>query len=325
MPLAPHRLGVARYRSRTTLRQRWTGYLSLIVLVGLIGGVALGALAAARRTQSSFATYLASTNPSNLGITVFGGIGNGGGSPPSYSAADVKRIQGLPGVRRVETALPLLAAPLDSRGAPQLGAINDVQPVASVDGLFFDQNRLAVVAGRLANPARPGEVVMTQLAAQVQGFHLGQRISYGIYGFDQEGLPGFGTARVSPRIYVTATLVGLVQQSNAIVEDDVDRFPTFVFFTPALGREAVSKNAEEGAITYGLQLEKGNSAAVAVEREFAAVAPNGNTYGFHAVAPVEARVDRTVKPLAIGLGVFGGVAALAAPSHRPATRFSPTL
>ena len=41
-------------------------------------------------------------------------------------------------------------------------------------------------------------------------------------------------------------------------------------------------------------------------------APPGNTYGFHAIAPVEAKVDRTVKPLAIALGVFGGVAALAA-------------
>ena len=80
MALTSQVLRVARYRYRTTFGDRWSGYLSLVLLVGLVGGVSMGALAAARRTQSSFSTYLASTNPSNLGITVFGGIGNGGGT-----------------------------------------------------------------------------------------------------------------------------------------------------------------------------------------------------------------------------------------------------
>ena len=49
--------------------------------------------------------------------------------------------------------------------------------------------------------------------------------------------------RVAPHIRFDATVVGLVQQSNAIVQDDIDQFPTFVFFTPALGREAVADGA----------------------------------------------------------------------------------
>ncbi len=39
----------------------------MILLVGLVGGVAMGAIAAGRRTQSSFPAYLASTNPSDFG------------------------------------------------------------------------------------------------------------------------------------------------------------------------------------------------------------------------------------------------------------------
>ncbi|MGO9857605.1 MAG: hypothetical protein ACLPYY_21515 [Acidimicrobiales bacterium] len=58
--------GLARYRFRTVLAQRWTGYLTVVVLVGLLGGVALGSMAAARRTQAAFPDFLASTNPSNL-------------------------------------------------------------------------------------------------------------------------------------------------------------------------------------------------------------------------------------------------------------------
>lgn len=305
-------LRVAGYRSRATFGRRWGGYLSLLLLVGLVGGLSMGVLAAARRTQSSFATYLASTNPSNLGITVFGGIGNGGGSAPTYSASAVEAIARLPGVRHVEAAIPVAAAPLAPNGAPRLGAINDVQPVASVDGLFFDQDRLAVTAGRIADPDRPDEIVMTAAAARLLGVHVGEVIPYGIYSMDQQSLPNFGTASVPPQVRIDATLVGLVQQSNGIVQDDIDQFPTFVFFTPALGQEIVADGGQDGAITYGLQLDHGNGDVDAVEREFAIAAPPGNTYGFHAVAPVEAKVDRTVKPLTIALGVFGGVAALAA-------------
>ncbi|HWF16965.1 MAG TPA: FtsX-like permease family protein [Acidimicrobiales bacterium] len=312
MALTSQSLRVARYRSRATFRRRWVGYLSLVVLVGLVGGLSMGALAAARRTQSSFATYLASTKPSNLGITVFGGVGNGGGTAPTYSSSAVEAIARLPGVRHVEAAIPVAAAPLAPNGAPRLVNINDVQPVASVDGLFFNQDRLAVIAGRMADPDQPHEIVMTASAAHLLGVRVGQVFPYGIYALAQLSLPGFGTARVAPRIRFDATLVGLVQQSNAIVQDDIDRFPTFVFFTPALGREAVADGAGQGAITYGLQLDHGNGDVNAVEREFAVTAPTGNTYGFHAIAPVEAKVDRTVKPLAIALGVFGGVAALAA-------------
>jgi hypothetical protein len=307
-------LRVAAYRHRVTFGRRWGGYLTLVLLVGLVGGLAMGSVAAARRTQSAFATYLASTNPSDLGITVFGGASNGGGSAPEYSTAAVDAIAHLPGVKHVEAGVPIAAAPLSPDGAPELGAINDLQPVASVDGLFFDQDRLAVVAGRRADPRNPDEVMMTALAAQLMGVHVGELIHYGIYNQQEQNQPGFGTAAVAPHRRLDATLVGLVQVSNAIVEDDIDRYPTFVFFTPALGQAIAADGGEgsQGAITYGLQLDRGSSAVAEVEREFAAVAPPGNTYGFHAIEAVQLKVDQTVKPLIIALAVFGGVTLLAA-------------
>ncbi len=59
-------LRVAWYRFGATFGRRWGGYLSLVLLVGLVGGVALASAAAARRTESSFPVFLASTNPSDL-------------------------------------------------------------------------------------------------------------------------------------------------------------------------------------------------------------------------------------------------------------------
>ena len=314
MALTGQGLRVAAYRQRATFARRWSGYLALILLIGLVGGLALGSVAAARRTQSSFATYLASTNPSDLGISVFGGPSSGGGSVPVYSRSATAAIARLPGVKHVEAAVPIAAAPLDAHGAPELEAINDIQPVASVDGLFFDQDRLAVVAGRPADPRKADQVVMTALAAHLLGVHVGEVIHYGFYDSQQESEPGFGTAAVPPLFRVDATLVGLVQVNNAVVEDDIDRYPTFEFFTPALGREIVADSGlgTEGAVTYGLQLDQGNRGVLAVEREFSSVAPPGNTVAFHDTGNVEVKVDRTVKPLVIALGVFGGVALLAA-------------
>jgi hypothetical protein len=307
-------MSVATYRFRRTFRRRWGGYLSLVLLIGLVGGIAMGALAGARRTQSSFSTYLASTNPSNLGISVFGGPNSGGGTSPTWSPSAQQAIADLRGVRHVEAGIPIIAAPLGSDGAPRLDSINQIIPLASVDGLFFDQDRLAVVAGRMSEPTRPDEIVMTPLAARVLGLHVGDVVPYGIYSGDQEALPGFGTPSVAPHRRIDARVVGLVQVPNAVVQDDIDQFPTFVFFTPAVGKAIVADDSqgESGAITYGVQTTRGNAGVAAVEGEFSATAPFGNTYGFHALAPVEAKVDRTVKPLAIALGVFGGVAALAA-------------
>ena len=64
-------MGVAWYRFTSTFSRRLGGYLAIVVLVGLTGGIAMGSFAAARRTQASFATFLASTNPSDLSLSAF--------------------------------------------------------------------------------------------------------------------------------------------------------------------------------------------------------------------------------------------------------------
>ena len=59
---------VARYRFRATFAQRWGGLLAIVLLIGLDGGLAMGAIAGARRTQSSFPAYLERSNSSYLEI-----------------------------------------------------------------------------------------------------------------------------------------------------------------------------------------------------------------------------------------------------------------
>ena len=69
---------VASFRFRSSLRRELGSYLGLIVLIALIGGVAMAAVAAARRTQSSYPAFMRSTNPSDLTISYFDGA-----APPS--------------------------------------------------------------------------------------------------------------------------------------------------------------------------------------------------------------------------------------------------
>jgi len=146
--------GVAWYRFRCTLAARWGGYLVLVLLVGFVGGLALGSVAAARRTQSAFPDYLASTNPSDL--TVLTGL-SGPGSGPGYDPPVVRAIARLPHVRRVESYAGLNVAVLGPNGAPQG---NEPGLPGSIDGEFFSQDRVTITAGRMANPARADEVVL---------------------------------------------------------------------------------------------------------------------------------------------------------------------
>ena len=95
-------LRAAAYRFRATFGQRWGDYLTLIVLIGLLGGVALGAIAGARRTQSSYVTYLGTIHPSDLQIfTTFANSSIGGSL--GYDPATNAEILRLPFVHGMDT------------------------------------------------------------------------------------------------------------------------------------------------------------------------------------------------------------------------------
>ena len=148
-------LGFSRYRIQGTFRHRWGAYLSIVLLIGLVGGLSMGALAAARRTESSFPTFLASTNPSNLSL------GTALWSPAlgyttGYNGRLVATIARLPHVRRAESYAGIDSVPIGSNGQPTAAAEKANMDVeGSVDGLYFNQDRVTVVQGRMADPTRP--------------------------------------------------------------------------------------------------------------------------------------------------------------------------
>jgi hypothetical protein len=175
---------VARYRARATFRHRWASYLTIVVMVGLIGGLGLGSLAAARRTQSSFSVLLATTNPSDFEVSIYSG-GNGGPNL-DYSASLAEKIARLPGVRHVAARFVTTGAPLTRDGSPRIRVSGLAYPVASVNGLFFTQDRMVVNEGRLASPQRADEIVVAPVIARLLGWHVGQEVPFGFYSNAQQ-------------------------------------------------------------------------------------------------------------------------------------------
>jgi MacB-like periplasmic core domain/FtsX-like permease family len=300
---------VTRYRARTTFRHRWPAYLAIVVMVGLIGGLGLGSLAAARRTQSSFSVLVAATNPSDFEVSIYSG-GNGGPNL-DYSASLTRKIARLPGVRHVAAGFIVTGAPLTRDGSPRIRVTGLAYPLASVNGLFFTQDRMVVNQGRLASPQRADEIVVAPVVARLLGWHVGQVVPFGFYSNAQQSLPGFGTKAVPPALRVNMKIVGLASLSSEVVEDDVDILPTFIPLTPAFGREALAHGGMSSAVTFGVKTSGGASTVPLVEHEIAGLAPRGDQVTDHALTPVVAKADRALKPISIALGVFGAVALLA--------------
>ncbi len=301
-------LGLEWYRFRATFRRRWGGSLSLALLLALIGGIAMGSIAAGRRTQSSYPRFLASTNPSDVTITE-----SGSGNVP-YSPSLVKAIARIPGVTNVRTLISPFIVPSAPNGAPIGVLTNTPTPgvLGSVDGLDFTQDKVTVVQGRNANLGRPDEFVATADTARVLGAHVGQVIPVGAYTYAQVTTPAFGTPRVAPYLRIDAKLVGIVVVNTQLIQDDVDRFPSttgYVLFTPALSRQLLT---DSNATLYGLQLDRGSRDVAAVVQQVYGLLPLGARRGFEVRAPFVTKVERAVKPEAIALGVFGAIAAVAA-------------
>jgi len=160
------------YRFRATFGRRWSGYLTVALLVGLVGGLAMGAIAGARRTASSFDVYWASTNPSNL-VGETGVLNPTIGSGSGYNPAVIRAIRRLPYVKQVESQAGIDFLPLQRNGLP-LYAPNFYPPAAgngygSVDGLYFDQDRVSVIQGKMADPRRSDQLMLSREGAAALG------------------------------------------------------------------------------------------------------------------------------------------------------------
>jgi hypothetical protein len=290
-------LSVSWYRFRATIGRQWTGYLVLSLLIALLGGLAIGSIAAARRTESSYPTFLAQTNPSDMDIDL-----------GPYNPALLEKIRHLPQVKAIESYVAPNLAPVSPTGriAPS-GFQSGLQVESSINGLYFNQDKITILRGRMADPSRADEVVVDQFAAQLYGYHVGQILRYGIFTNAQIGASQFPTTPAHRIIHLR--IVGIGVYNDEVVQDEVDKIPKLLT-TPALAHQILSCCA-----TYawsGVVLRGGASEVPLVEREYLRFLPANAPYYFHVTSVIDTEAEQAVKPESVALGAFGIIAALTA-------------
>ncbi len=304
-------LRVATYRARTTLHRKWPGYVVLVLLTGLLGGVAMGSVAAARRTQSSYPVYLASINPSQAEVfTEFAPI-TGTGYSPKVDAA----ISRLPYIKRAADVIGFdgnlqVLDPVKAN-APAGEAPPTVE--GSLSGEFVAVDRVNLVRGRVADPARADEFVMSAGGAADEGLHIGSTLRVGFFSDAQVASPKFaGYPTDKPHLTVTLKLVGIVEDNFQIVQDDDAALGNqFAVLSPALTRQLANCCAYYSVDA--LRTDGGAHGQASVLSALNKILPNlGPFAGAQTFAPYVAQAEQAIRPEAIAFGVFGLLCALAA-------------
>ena len=127
-------------------------------------------------------------------------------------------------MQHVESAAIINVAKLLPDGRPDPASVGtSVAPYGSVDGLFFDQDRVIVRHGRMADPRRVDEVMMDARTAQSLGVKVGDVIPVGAISNEQANAPDFDLATVQPLVRANVKLVAIVEDEHSVVEDDADR------------------------------------------------------------------------------------------------------
>ena len=169
--------------------------------------------------------------------------------------------------------------------------------VGSVDGMLFDQDRFTVTEGRRADPDDPHQVMLTEVAAQVLGLHVGQ-------SFEVSGTPNSGSGPGRP-FPVTVAGIGLLNRD--VVQDQIARFPTYVIATPALTRRR-SPTAQRASGVLRRPARRGAGNVPQVERDWNA---NERYFtDFQVAAQTAQEADESIRPEALALGAFGCIAGL---------------
>ena len=285
---------IAWYRFRVTWRRRRGGYLTVVLLVGLLGGLAMATVAAARRTQSSFPAFLARTNSSDLAVSLGSSGGQGGNG---YFPDVLKQAPRLPHVKGAESAVIVIYSALVTPGGTH--QFDVTAPIlGSVDGAFFNHDRFTVTRGRMAKPDRADEIMVNELEAEKLGLHVGQVVNVEVDSTKTNG----------PQEHVDVKVVGIGVGNSGVVQDDVDRSP-LIIATPAFTRPLLD------CCVYGtlllVQLDHGSRDVPIVEREFRGALPQQIGFQFQDESLTVAQAERAIKPEALALGVFGAIAAAA--------------
>ena len=166
-------------RARAELRARWRASLGLALVIGLAGGLVIGAAAGARRQDATFPLFRVSQNTAQLGIAN-SGIAFG------FANVNFDYARHLPQVTDSALFAFYIAFIKTPRGQ-LLTPISDQNPIVSFagpDGRFDTVlDRMLIIEGRAADPQSLYEGVISYIAAQSYHLKVGDTLDYSLPSF----------------------------------------------------------------------------------------------------------------------------------------------
>lgn len=150
---------------RLELRRRWRALLVLALLLAISTGTVLTAVAGARRGDSSVDRLLAETLPAHAVAL------------PSGVDLDWDAVRSLPQVE----ALSTLGVGRYTINGVAAASDNSSYLIPTDADLMTTVERPVVLAGRLADPTRADEAVITARYAEETGLGLGDAVQLGMY------------------------------------------------------------------------------------------------------------------------------------------------
>jgi ABC-type lipoprotein release transport system permease subunit len=278
----------ALYMWRATWVSRWRQTLAVVVLCGLLGAVALGALAAARQTESAYGSYLGSINASDVLVNI-----------PTVNRSIITRVEDLPGISSSAAWLGLDANPI-VHGRLDSSFLTD--SVVGSLGEGFRQDGMTVLEGRLPRVGAVNEVALTQGLAQLFGVGVGGKVTY---QFENPQVQ-----RIDVTGYATFRVVGIVDVPPVLV-DQFDDTQSAVLPPAATARYLANTSFS----WVGVRLDRGSAGIPEFQAALAALATRlgvrGQSFAIRRLDAVHQQVQEAIRPQAVALGIFGLFAALA--------------
>jgi hypothetical protein len=192
-------MGAVLLVTRTELRRRWRSLALIVVLVGLAGGAALGSIAGARRTSSSFDRFLVASRVQDV-LLLSRDIG----------PEQLVRLRDLPGVEAVGVGRHLALTGADGdllAGGAVFAPVDDV--------LGRDVFRVRIVDGRAPAEGTAEEIMVSETYARTSGLRVGDSLPLTAFTPEQMELLTQGLDAGEPTdLHVSLRVVGITRSPD---------------------------------------------------------------------------------------------------------------
>ena len=298
-------VSAARYWWRLAGQPSWRQAVALALLTGLLGAVALGAVAGARRTAGAYDRYLTAIRASDVFVNVPGKL------PAEPVLRPIRLIRQLPGITASAPYLGLSAAPVIGGRVDRSASVPPLN--GSLDGEYWTQDQMTVLAGRLPPASATGQIVLAASAVKPLHARLGGQVTYAFVRFGNRG-------PVGPVVRKSFRVAAIVELPPVLV-DSTDT-AVFAILPPGATRQALPFY---GYAWVAARLAHGTAGIPALQRELAGLAAHmvarerrltGNPHADLSFDIRRADITRdqvrdSIRPVVAALAIFGGIAALA--------------